>query len=48
MNQEIEIQPIAITTQNYNLQIANLVEHLLLIDQKLFHADKSGDSKGAA
>lgn len=36
MNQDIEIISIAIPTSTYNLHIANLIEHLLLIDQAMF------------
>ena len=35
MDLEFEISPIAITTENYNLRIANLVEHLLHLDSKM-------------
>jgi len=41
MNQSIEIIPIAIPLSTYNLHIANLVEHLLLIDEKMFVNDKT-------
>jgi hypothetical protein len=52
MNLDIEINPIAISAHSYNLHIANLVEHLLTLDQKMFEAHKTTerqtDPKGAA
>jgi hypothetical protein len=48
MNLEIEVSPIAITATSYNLHIANLVEHLLALDQKMFETDKTTHPKGAA
>jgi hypothetical protein len=48
MNIDTEVIPIAISAQSYNLRIANLVEHLLALDQKMFETDKSIHSKGAA
>ncbi len=47
MNQEIEIIPIAIQASRYNLQIANLVEHLLSIDRKMYSSQKLTEPKGA-
>lgn len=35
MNLETKINPIAITTESYNIRIANLVEHLLYLDGKM-------------
>ena len=35
MDLEIEINPIAISAQSYEIRIANLVEHLLMLDVKL-------------
>jgi len=35
MNLETEINPIAISTESYNIRIANLVDHLLMLDVKL-------------
>jgi len=35
MDLEIEINPIAIPTESYEIRIANLVEHLLRLDDKL-------------
>jgi hypothetical protein len=35
MDLEIEFNPIAITTESYNLHIANLVEHLLYLDARM-------------
>ncbi len=35
MNQEIEIIPIAIQINHYNQHIAELVEHLLELDDKI-------------
>ncbi len=35
MDLEIEISPIAISTESYNLHIANLIEHLLTLDVKM-------------
>jgi len=37
MSEQIEIIPIAIPEIRYYRNIANLVEHLLLIDDKLFN-----------
>ncbi len=48
MNQSIEIIPIAIPLNSFNLHIANLVEHLLLIDEKMFLNDKTQDMKEIA
>ena len=48
MDLEIEICPIAITAKSYNIHIANLVDHLLILDQKIFEADKTTDPRGAA
>jgi len=48
MNQEVEIIPIAIPLNSFNLHIANLVEHLLLIDQKMFPNDNASDVKEIA
>lgn len=45
---DLEINPIAIAADAYNIHIANLVEHLLMLDQKMFEADKSHDPRGAA
>ena len=35
MDLETEINPIAITNESYNIRIANLVEHLLILDDKM-------------
>ena len=35
MEQDTEINPIAISTESYNIRIANLVEHLLYLDDKM-------------
>lgn len=40
---EIEIIPIAIPEIHYIQNIANLVEHLLMIDDKLFNPSQKGD-----
>ncbi len=45
---DIEINPIAIQLKHYNQNIANLIEHLLTLDQEMFGADKDHDPKGAA
>ncbi len=37
----VEINPIAITSKAYNVHIANLIDHLLILDQKTFEADKA-------
>ena len=36
MEEKVEITPIAIPEIHYNRYIANLIEQLLLIDEKLF------------
>lgn len=41
LNIEIEDCPIAISVAEYNMRIANMVDHLLMLDQKMFEADKS-------
>lgn len=38
MEENIEMIPIAIPEISYNQNIANLVEHLLIIDEKLFNS----------
>lgn len=51
MDMDVEIIPIAIPHNLYNRHIANLIEQLLLIDEKLNPADKSvgqSEPKGAA
>lgn len=48
MDLEMEINPIAIAADAYNVQIANLVEHLLMLDQKMYETDKTHDPRGAA
>lgn len=48
MNLDTEVIPIAISARSYNLRIANLVEHLLILDQKMFETDKATHPKGAA
>lgn len=35
MNLETEINPIAISTESYEIRIANLVEHLLMLDDRM-------------
>jgi hypothetical protein len=45
---DVEINPIAIPLKHYNQQIANLVEHLLKLDQELFEADKTPNPRGDA
>lgn len=45
---DLEINFIAIAANAYNVHIANLVEHLLKLDQDLFEADKSKNPRGAA
>ena len=45
---DLEINFIAIATVAYKVQIANLVEHLLILDQEMFEADKSTNPRGAA
>jgi len=45
---DIEINPIAISADLLNLRIANLVEHLLILDQKMFEADKKQNPRGPA
>ncbi len=45
---DVEINPIAIPLKHYNQQIANLVEHLLALDHKLFEADKAHNPRGDA
>jgi hypothetical protein len=42
MNENIEIIPIAIPVIHYNRYVANLVENLLAIDDKLSTQTKSG------
>jgi len=44
---DVEIIPIAIQLKHYNQNIANLIEHLLTLDQELFEADKTHNPKGA-
>ncbi len=41
MDLEIEINPIAITAESYNIRIANLVEHLLYLDDKMNSPNQS-------
>ena len=43
---DIEIIPIAIQLNHYNQNIANLIEHLLILDQKMFEADKAHSLRG--
>ena len=38
MGENVEIIPIAIPEDSYNRYIVNLVEQLLLIDEKLFNS----------
>jgi hypothetical protein len=44
MDQEIEIIPIAIQLKNYNQHIAELVEHLLDLDDKLNATHQSSEA----
>lgn len=43
MGEKVEIIPIAIPEDDYRRHIANLVEHLLLMDDKLFDSSRQGD-----
>jgi hypothetical protein len=45
---DVEINPIAIPLNHYNQNIANLIEHLLTLDQKMFEADKTNEPMGVA
>lgn len=45
---DIEIIPIAIQLNHYNQNIANLIDHLLTLDQEMFGADKTNEQMGAA
>lgn len=47
--EDVEIVPIAIPLAIYNEQIANLIEHLLELDQQMLDTDKiNNESKEAA
>lgn len=41
LNIEIKDCPIAISVAEYNMRIANMVDHLLMLDQKMFEVDKT-------
>lgn len=41
INIDLEICSIAISTGEYNIRMANLVDHLLILDQKMFETDKA-------
>ena len=48
MSDENEIIPIAIPLENYNLLVANLMEHLLLIDEKMNMGKNTDNQEGEA
>jgi hypothetical protein len=43
--EDVEIVPIAIPLDNYNQKIANLIEHLLQLDQQILETDKMNNEQ---